>query len=230
MPRPIGPAVHPSSSMRSLRVIGFAVALLAAACSSGGATPSPTTRATIGSGTSASLPPGATPTKSPTPSPTTGAADFEAELRGLLPDGGNGATCAAATDTTDRAAVYRLKCTYKSLGQTLWLSKYEDIDALDAAYADVQSASTTSRGCDGGAFHGEFTVAGQPVGRLACTKKSGNSWIVWTIDESAVLGEVTRKGDKSKALGQWWRKTLPVGVAGALKTAPTSPEPSPSAS
>jgi hypothetical protein len=208
------------ASVLALLLGGVVVACSGSSSASG----SPTARPTLSPGGSASVEPFRTPT--PTPKPSVGGSDSEAMLRELLPGGGTGATCAAATDTGDRVAEARIRCTYKSLGQTLWLSQYQDGDELGAAYLEQQAgAKTAGKGCEAARFHGTYSLGGTQQGQVACLKKSADAWIVWTIEDRFVLGEATRKGNKSKPLYQWWAKVKPVGAKGALKLTTTTPPP-----
>lgn len=211
-------------------LFSFTVALALAACS-GGSAATPTPQGPGPGASGASLAPFQTPT--PSPGGTVDGRTIEEQLQGLLPGGGTGAKCQSATDVDARAAQARIKCTYKSLSQTVWLSQYEDADGLAAAYeAQQDGAKSGGKGCEAGRFHGEFAVAGTRIGQLACLKRKSDAWLVWSMDQSYILGEATRTGDKSKALYDWWHQKLPVGAKGALKLtkttpAPESPAPSP---
>ncbi len=217
--RPRSAAPTPIASLLAL-LLGVVVV----ACSGGQApsgSPSGSPGASSGSPT---IEPFRTPT--PTPRPSTGGNDAETTLKELLPGGGAGAKCETATDADDRAAQARITCTYKSLGQTVWLTQYQDLDELAAAYLEQQAGSKTAgKGCEVGRFHGTYSVGGEATGEVACLRKGADAWMVWTIDDRFVLGEAKRASTKAKPLYQWWAKNKPVGVKGALKLSTTTPPP-----
>jgi hypothetical protein len=194
--------------------------LLVAACSSAKTSPSPSGSPSGSAGLS--------PFQTPTPSPirSTDGTDPESALKALLPGGGTAATCTPAEDVVDRGAQARIKCVYKALGQTVWMSQYQDADQVSAAFAPLQKGSKSAgKGCEVGTFHGVYAIDGIRYGELACLKKGTNAWVVWTVDGTAVLGEAVRKADKVKALSDWWKKSLPVGTKGTLKLTTTTPPP-----
>jgi hypothetical protein len=221
--RTTGPTSLHRSPARARIAPAFVLLLVTviAACS-GGSTA--TSTASPSTPTDIDLSPSVEPFRTPTPTPKRSLGeDPEQALEELLPTGGK---CESATDTVDRGAVARVKCTYSKLGQTVWMSQYEDADALEVAYAAQQAGSkTASKGCEAGRFHGVYAMGGKRHGELACLKRKKDAWIVWTIDDRNVLGEAMRKGDKSKALYQWWAKAKPVGLKTALKLTTTTPPP-----
>lgn len=204
-------------------VLSVLLVAVIAACAGG---PSATT-APAGSGLgdiSPSVEPFRTATPAPSRSPSE---DPEGALAELLPVGGK---CTSATDTVERGAVTRIKCTYSKLAQTVWLSEYVNADELDAAYRELATRSKTAgKGCEAARFHGVYSMGGKRHGSLSCLTRNKDAWMVWTIDERLVLGEVTRKGNKSKVLYQWWAKSKPVGAKTALKLTKTDPPPAESA-
>jgi hypothetical protein len=208
---------------RAVRSIGFAIAAImaVAACGGTGAKSSPTS--STGSSVP-TLPPFETP--SPTPGATPDGTGLNEQLIAYLPSGGAGAKCENASDTAARAAVARVKCTYKATNQTVWFSQYQDPDEVAAAYSEQQvGTKTAGKGCEAARFHGEYTIDGAPTGQVACLKRGNDAWMVWTIDDASILGEAVRKGNTAKALFTWWRNNLPIGRTGVLKLTSTTPEP-----
>jgi hypothetical protein len=214
-------------AIRRLPLAGFALAmtLAVAACGGGTSSGAPTSPSKTPASPGPSLAPFQTPTT--TPGATPDSTGLNEQLIAYLPNGGVGAKCENASDLADRAAVARVKCTYKSAGLTVWFSQYEDPDSLAAAYSEQQTgAKSGGKGCEAARFHGEYTIDGAPAGQVACLKRAKDAWMVWSIDDASILGEAMRKGDTPKALYDWWRKNLPIGRTGTLKLTSTAPEPS----
>jgi serine/threonine-protein kinase len=132
--------------------------------------------------------------------------------------------CAVTRAPAGGAVVENATCVPRTAGDRslgrLTLTLFADREALnrlyEAARALVQDPAVRRRsdcGPDrpyGG--HGRWSTGGARAGKMFCEPRAGRPRVVWTVDESKVLGEATAAD--STELGAWWVSSRYLRAAG----------------